>query len=232
EQRFYLPPEDLRYDGEVAVLVGPNCNSACEFFSYDMTIDNRAAIVGQYPTAGLGGTIERVRLPEGELFQFTKGRAVDADGKIHIEGKGVVPTVQVPVNEETLFSGGDPVLQAAIVYLADVLSPDVNDLGSINLGDELDAELEAGTRTQFTLQVAQGEIIDLLVSSEDFDPGLLILDEAGNVLAVNDNVDEESTQGGFVDLEIPADMTLVLQIVGPDDNSAGVFTISAVESES
>ena len=232
EQRFYLPPEDLRYDGEVAVLVGPNCNSACEFFSYDMTIDNRAAIVGQYPTAGLGGTIERVRLPEGELFQFTKGRAVDADGNIHIEGKGVVPTVQVPVNEETLFSGGDPVLQAAIVYLADVLSPDVNDLGSINLGDELDAELEAGTRTQFTLQVAQGEIIDLLVSSEDFDPGLLILDEAGNVLAVNDNVDEESTQGGFVDLEIPADMTLVLQIVGPDDNSAGVFTISAVESES
>ncbi len=28
EQRFYLPAEELRYDGEVAVLVGPNCNSA------------------------------------------------------------------------------------------------------------------------------------------------------------------------------------------------------------
>ena len=44
EQRFYLPAEELRYDGEVAVLVGPNCNSACEFFSYDMTLEDRAAI--------------------------------------------------------------------------------------------------------------------------------------------------------------------------------------------
>ena len=94
------------------------------------------------------------------------------------------------------------------------------------------AELEAGTRTQFTLQVAQGDVIDLLVSSEDFDPALLILDETGNVLAVNDNVDEDSTEGGVVGLEIPADMTLVLQIVGPDDSSAGVFTISAAASES
>ncbi len=232
EQRFYLPAEELRYDGEVAVLVGPNCNSACEFFSYDMTIDDRAAIVGQYPTAGLGGTIERVRMPEGELFQFTKGRAVDADGNIHIEGKGVVPTVQVPVNEETLFSGSDPVLEAAVIHLADVLAPDINDLGSISLGDELDAELEAGTRTQLTLQVEQGDIIDLRIASNDFDPALVILDEVGNVLAVNDNVDEDSEEAGFAELEIPADMTLVLQIVGPDEDSAGVFTISAVASES
>jgi hypothetical protein len=130
-----------------------------------------------------------------------------------------------------LFSGSDPVLEAAIVHLADVLAPDVNDLGDINLGDELDAELEAGTRTQFTLQVELGDIIDLQITSDDFDPALLILDEAGNVLAVNDNVDEDSTEAGFAGLEIPDDMTLVLQIVGPDEESAGVFTISAVESE-
>jgi len=45
------------------------------------------------------------------------GRAVDMDGNIHIEGKGVVPSVQVPVNEETLFSAGDPVLERGIEVL-------------------------------------------------------------------------------------------------------------------
>ncbi len=227
EQRFYLPADELRYDGEVAVLVGPNCNSACEFFSYDMTIDERADIVGQYPTAGLGGSIERVRMPEGELFQFTSGRAVDANGEIHIEGKGVIPTVRVPVDEETLFSGGDPVLEAAIVHMADVLSPDIVDLGPINLGDVLDAQLESGTRSQFTLVVNEGDTIDLLVAADEFDPGLLILDQAGNVLAVNDNLDDGETEAGFQALEIPTDFTLILQVVGEDNESAGSFTISA-----
>lgn len=117
EDRFYLPAEELRYNGNVAVLVGPNCASACEFFSYDMTVAGRAAIVGQYPTAGLGGSIDEVLMPEGEAFRFTQGRAVDSEGNIHIEGIGVVPTIQVPVNEDTLFSAGDPILEAAIDYL-------------------------------------------------------------------------------------------------------------------
>ena len=117
EDRFYLPGEDLRYKGKVAVLVGPSCASACEFFSYDMTIENRAAIVGQYPTAGLGGSVNQFKMPGGQFFQFTVGRAVDMNGEIHIEGKGVAPTVQVPVDEETLFAAGDPVLDAAVAYL-------------------------------------------------------------------------------------------------------------------
>ena len=117
EDRFYLPPKQFRYDGKVAVLVGPTCDSACEFFSYDTTLQNRAAIVGEYPTAGMGGGIDYFILPGGIFFQFTAARAVDANGNIHIEGKGVQPTVKVPVNEDTLFSQGDPVLDAAINYL-------------------------------------------------------------------------------------------------------------------
>ena len=117
EDIFYLPPEELRYDGEVVVLVGPNCSSACEFFSYNMTLEDRATVVGQYPTGGLGGSVEQVFMPDNISVQLTIGRAVDADGEIHIEGQGVAPDVVVPVNEETLFSDGDPVLEAAIDYL-------------------------------------------------------------------------------------------------------------------
>jgi C-terminal processing protease CtpA/Prc len=117
EDIFYLPPEELRYDGEVVVLVGPNCSSACEFFSYNMTLEDRATVVGQYPTGGLGGSVEQVFMPDDISVQLTIGRAVDADGDIHIEGQGVAPDVVVPVNEETLFSDGDPILEAAIDYL-------------------------------------------------------------------------------------------------------------------
>ncbi len=117
--RLYLPDESLRYRGNVAVLVGPNCASACEFFSYVMTLEDRAAIVGQFPTAGLGGGVADALMPGGIFFRMTIARELDMDGEIHIEGKGVAPTVEVPVNEETLFGGGDPVLQAAVEWLDD-----------------------------------------------------------------------------------------------------------------
>jgi C-terminal processing protease CtpA/Prc len=117
DQTSMIPPRaDLQYSGPVVVLVGPACASACEFFSYDMTINNRATIVGQYPSEGAGGSVEDFNMPEGISVQLTIGRAVDAQGNIHLEGKGVVPTVKVPVTAETLqkqANGEDVVLEAA-----------------------------------------------------------------------------------------------------------------------
>ena len=121
DQTSMIPPRsDLQFSGPVAVLVGPSCASACEFFSYDMTINNRASIVGQYPTEGAGGSVEPFMMPENISAQMTFGRAVDAQGNIHLEGKGVVPTVKVPVTLDTLkqeSNGADVVLDAAVAYL-------------------------------------------------------------------------------------------------------------------
>src|SRR5215212_4236783 len=100
ETRMIPPRPALQYSGHVAVLVGPACASACEFFSYDMTINDRAIIVGQYPSDGAGGSVEQFLMPEGIYTQMTIGRAMDAKGNIHLEGKGVVPTVKVPVTAE------------------------------------------------------------------------------------------------------------------------------------
>ncbi|HLO14860.1 MAG TPA: S41 family peptidase, partial [Anaerolineales bacterium] len=116
ETRMIPPRPALQYSGPVAVLVGPACASACEFFSYDMTINDRAIIVGQYPTEGAGGSVEQFLMPEGIFTQMTVGRAVDAKGDIHLEGKGVAPTVKVPVTAETLqkqANGEDVILKAA-----------------------------------------------------------------------------------------------------------------------
>ena len=116
-----IPPRpELQYAGPVSVIVGPGCASACEFFSYNMTIDGRAKIVGQYPTDGAGGSVEQFLMPENIHVQMTIGRAEDANGQIHLEGKGVVPTLHVPVTLETLqaaANGTDVVLDAAVTDL-------------------------------------------------------------------------------------------------------------------
>ena len=116
EQIMIPPPADLQYNGPVDVIVGPGCASACEFFSYDMTINKRAAIVGEYPSDGAGGSVEDFLMPESTQVQLTIGRDVDAQGNVHIEGKGIVPTIKVPVTADTLqkeANGEDVILQAA-----------------------------------------------------------------------------------------------------------------------
>ncbi|NDJ54130.1 MAG: peptidase S41 [Chloroflexi bacterium] len=111
---FYPPDPALRYEGELAILVGPACASACEFFAYNMTIQGRALIVGHMPSAGLGGSVEDFRMPDGITVRFTIGRAVDMNGEIHIEGRGVVPDLRVPLTRESVLGEQDSVLNTAI----------------------------------------------------------------------------------------------------------------------
>jgi C-terminal processing protease CtpA/Prc len=109
-------PKDMQYAGKIALMVGPACASACEFFSYDMTINNRATVVGQYPSEGAGGAVEQFNMPENMICQLTVVRLFDPNGKVHIEGKGIVPTVKVPVTLDTLqkqANGEDVILEAA-----------------------------------------------------------------------------------------------------------------------
>lgn len=230
EERFYLPAEELRYNGQVAVLVGPACASACEFFSYDMTIDDRAAIVGQYPTAGLGGSIKRLLMPENEYFTYTAGRAVDPEGNIHIEGKGVAPTVRVPVTEETLLSDKDVVLQAAVAYLDEQLTVETVDGGDIALGETVEGEVTPGVRVRYTLQVSKGDVINIHVRSDAIDPSLSIYSVDDQLLLANDNLSNDTLDAGFEDLTIPADLTLILEVGSSADDESGGFTLSVEDA--
>ncbi len=230
EEEFILPPEELRYDGPVALLIGPNCNSACEFFTYDMTLQDRAAIVGQYPTAGLGGSVDEVKMPEDELFRYTEGRAVDPNGDIHIEGKGVPPTVLVPVNEETLFSSNDPILEAAITTLSGFALPEVIEGSALSPGSAESGQLEMGTAVEYVLTVNQGDNVDIIVTSTDFDPVVVILDEGGNILGSNDGFTDGSPGAGFPDLEIPTDLTLKIWVTSLEEEAEGAFEIEIVDN--
>jgi hypothetical protein len=199
-----------------------------------MTLQERAAIVGQYPTAGLGGSVDAFLMPEGITVQFTKGRAVDADGNIHIEGKGVAPTVRVPVNEETLFSEGDPVLEAAIAHLDSATGYDVQDGGEIAVGDSVSGEITAGSRVRYVLHVEEGDYISIFVGDEagTLDTVLRIYDEEDNLLLANDDDPlGETVNSAIEELEIPADLTLIIEVGTRDDAGEGIYTLRIVDLE-
>lgn len=121
EYLISAPNPDLYFDGNVMILVDNNCASSCEFFTQFMQTNHRATVVSQYPTEGAGGPIDQVKMPDGIMFQYTKGRAYFAGtDELNLEAKGVTPDVKVPVTEETekaKLQGGDPVLDAGVLAL-------------------------------------------------------------------------------------------------------------------
>ena len=229
--QFFLPDASLRYSGKVAVLVAPSCSSACEFFAYDMTVEDRAAIVGQYPTGGLGGSVNDVKMPEDIFFRMTIGRAVDADGNIHIEGNGVAPTVLVPVNEETLFAEGDPILDAAVAWLDDSLTATIEDGGSIAVGESVSGTFAVGERIQYTLAVEQGQVLDIALTDPtgELDTVLRFYTEDGELVLEVDDSDDGSVNSVLTELEIPGDLTLTVEVATISDSLSGDYTLAVTE---
>jgi hypothetical protein len=125
--RQYLlsaPQPDLYYGGPVVILVDHDCASSCEFFSQFLQTNNRATVVAQHGTKGAGAPINRVAMPYGITFQYTKGRAYFAGtDELNLEGTGVVPDIRVPTTLETVaasLQGNDPVLTEGVQALFNI----------------------------------------------------------------------------------------------------------------
>ncbi len=144
------PQSDLYWGGPVVVLVDQNCASSCEFFTQFLQTNDRVTVVGQYASEGAGGPINRVAMPGGVTFQYTKGRSYFAGtDELNLEAKGVTPDVRVPVTEETVvasFAGEDPVLQAGLRALNDLVAEEV--AATITLAP-LTAGATGGTPAEF-----------------------------------------------------------------------------------
>ena len=101
------------------VKVDQACASACELEAYGFSQVPGMVVMGQFPTGGVEA--ERARgeflLPEGMKFIVPTGRFTLPDGSIFLEGKGVQPAVKIPVDEESVLSGRDVVLEEAVDYI-------------------------------------------------------------------------------------------------------------------
>ncbi|MCY3574042.1 MAG: S41 family peptidase [Chloroflexi bacterium] len=212
EDRFILPPEEQRYDGELAVIIAPGCYSACELFAYNLTTDERAAIVGHYPSGGLGGAVDDFLMPEDTTIRFTVTRALDADKNIHIEAQGVAPTVRVPVTMESLTSKGDFLLGAAEKHLTEVIQGELIDGGELSLGigsSEITATgmVGPGQGVRYRITLPADRSVDITLRGEDAtgDTVLSLYSRDGlRKLRENDDVDEDTISSALTDLEVGA----------------------------
>ena len=121
------PPDTVRPNqrqfrfAKLALLVDKDCASACEIEAYGFSQVPGAIVLGQFPTAGVEAEVSRgqYELPADMTLQVPTGRFVLPDGSIFLEGTGVEPTQRVPIDEETVMSDDDVVLQAAEEAIAD-----------------------------------------------------------------------------------------------------------------
>jgi len=99
----------------------------------------------------------------------------------------------------------------------------------------LEGELAPGVRVQYVFETGDGGVLDILLGEETgtFDTVLRIYDTDGNLLAENDDINADVRNSGFEALEVPADMTLVIEAATYEDAGSGAFTleIKAAEAE-
>jgi carboxyl-terminal processing protease len=111
-----IEPGPSYFDGPVAILVGPDCASACEGFAAAVSYGGRATVVGHMPSAGMYGEVGRGQydLPGDISLQIPTGRPETPSGDLYIEGVGVVPDITVPITEASALGQEDTVLEAAV----------------------------------------------------------------------------------------------------------------------
>jgi C-terminal processing protease CtpA/Prc len=109
--------EQYRFD-KMVTLVGLTCYSACELEAYGFSQVPGMEVIGTYPTAGVEAEVARGEflLPEEITINVPTGRFTLPDGSIFLEGKGVPPTIRVPVDSTTIFAE-DPDLAVAETYI-------------------------------------------------------------------------------------------------------------------
>ncbi len=218
--------EARRYRGPVVVLVGPGCASACEFFAYALTRNERAAVVGQYGTNSIGGGVEEIPMPAGITFRIPSVRPIDPDGNIYVEGTGIQPTVVVPVTEENMATTDDIVLEAAIAYLDELIASqqpvfEAVDGGSISIGETVELSINAGERVYVDFNTGAGGVVNIVITSE-IGAFVNILSPEGDVLADGTS----PADPGWEELELPPDFDLVLEILTAEDAFSGTFTLT------
>ena len=113
-ERFTPNVEQFSFK-KMALLVDQSCYSACELEAYGFSQVPGMMVIGMNPTGGTEAEVSRGQftLPGGMSLQIPFGRFVLPDGSLFLEGKGVQPTIKVPINAANVLSTADVVLKTA-----------------------------------------------------------------------------------------------------------------------
>ncbi len=114
---IYLEPATQGYSGPLVVLVDELSGSSSEEVAGGLQAIGRATVMGNR-TSGRVLIAEVKGLPNGALFVYPVAITRLADGTV-LEGRGVVPDVEVALDPELLLQGRDSQLEAALAHLGE-----------------------------------------------------------------------------------------------------------------
>ncbi|HEY0023703.1 MAG TPA: S41 family peptidase [Longimicrobium sp.] len=112
---FHVQPDGPGFRGPVVLLLDGGSGSAAEQFAAGLQEMRRVTVVGERSMGrDLDATL--MKLPTGGMFQYAYGEVLTPSGVV-IEGRGVVPDVEVPLTREALLAGRDPQMEAAFAVI-------------------------------------------------------------------------------------------------------------------
>ncbi|NJN80640.1 MAG: peptidase S41 [Anaerolineales bacterium] len=162
-----LPNENQYRFDKMVLLVGQACASACELEAYGFSQVPGMITVGQYPSSGVEAEVARgqFNLPEGFFLQVPTGRFTLPDGSIFLEGQGVPPTLRVPIDETTIYTTDDIVLQAGVRAVLEPLGAGVTPSAPPKIASASEAESAFAGGADFLWDLAREQY-----DEENFSP--------------------------------------------------------------
>jgi len=114
---FYYKAKPRRnaYLGPVVILLDGDSGSASEQFAAGLQENGRAIVVGIKST-GEDMDAGAIELPTGALFIFPYGEPRTPKGVV-VDGRGVIPNIEVSLTRKGLLQGNDEQLSAAIEFI-------------------------------------------------------------------------------------------------------------------
>lgn len=103
------------YSGPVALIVDGQSMSTTEIFAAGMQENGRARVFGE-TSGGQALPALMARLPNQDVLMYVFANLVTPAG-VRVEGRGVVPDHEVPLERPALLEGRDPALEAALSWI-------------------------------------------------------------------------------------------------------------------
>lgn len=104
------------FSGPLAILIDNTSASTSEVFAGGMQAIGRARVFGQ---RSMGAVLPSLmdELPNGDVLQHAFADFFVSDNGVRLEGRGVVPDVDVDVSRQDLLEGRDPTFEAAVEWI-------------------------------------------------------------------------------------------------------------------
>lgn len=116
ELKFPIFPQQPHFGGPLIILTDEASLSTSEILAGGLQEIKRAVVIGR-PTGGMALPSQVEELPGGGEFQYAFADFHTPKG-VRLEGRGVTPDIAVALTPQLLLAHPDPILDAALAYLA------------------------------------------------------------------------------------------------------------------